>query len=219
MVIRMVGGWMFLLVPAYPGSPGQRAVKQLLLLAINCSRLYMLNNNYWQWPVLYWMGRETLTQSVNEWAWNVLDERGMCWMSVECVEWAWNVLDEHGMCRMSVECVEWVWNVLDEHGMCLMSRHRVQRSEAGQCSSWCRGSCQTDGLWHVQGNKLVSVVCLCLMRPSPCLSYVCHNMSLSLSQNIMDVPPPQPFYGSFSGTTRVSRCRKRTSGLYGARGD
>jgi len=33
------------------------------------------------------------------------------------------------------------------------------------------------------------------------------------------VPPPQPFYGTFSGTTRVSRCQKRTSGLYGARED
>ena len=29
----------------------------------------------------------------------------------------------------------------------------------------------------------------------------------------------QPFYSPFSGTTRVSRCQKRTSGLYGARGD
>jgi len=26
MMIRMVGGWVFLLVPAHPGSPGQRAV-------------------------------------------------------------------------------------------------------------------------------------------------------------------------------------------------
>jgi len=32
-------------------------------------------------------------------------------------------------------------------------------------------------------------------------------------------PPPQPFYRPFSGTTRVSRCPKRTSGLYGARED
>jgi len=32
-------------------------------------------------------------------------------------------------------------------------------------------------------------------------------------------PPPQPFYGPFSGTTRVSQCQKRTSGLYGARED
>jgi len=27
----------------------------------------------------------------------------------------------------------------------------------------------------------------------------------------------QPFYGPFSGTTRVSRCQRRTSGVYGAR--
>jgi len=31
--------------------------------------------------------------------------------------------------------------------------------------------------------------------------------------------PPQPFYGPFSGTIRVSQCQKRTSGLYGARED
>jgi len=30
---------------------------------------------------------------------------------------------------------------------------------------------------------------------------------------------PLPFYGPFSGTTRVSRCQKKTSGLYGARED
>jgi len=32
MMIRMVGGWVFLLVPTHPGSPGQRAAKWLLLL-------------------------------------------------------------------------------------------------------------------------------------------------------------------------------------------
>jgi len=31
MMIRMVGGWVFLLVPAHPGSHGQRVVKWLLL--------------------------------------------------------------------------------------------------------------------------------------------------------------------------------------------
>jgi len=35
----------------------------------------------------------------------------------------------------------------------------------------------------------------------------------------MSPPPLQPFYGPFSGTTRVSRCQKRTSGLYVARED
>jgi len=30
---------------------------------------------------------------------------------------------------------------------------------------------------------------------------------------------PQSFYGPFSRTTRVSRCQKRTCGLYGARED
>jgi len=39
-------------------------------------------------------------------------------------------------------------------------------------------------------------------------------------QNVIPIsPPPQPLYGPFSGTTRVSRCQKRTSGLYDARED
>ena len=38
MMIRMVGGSVFLLVPAHLGSPGQRAVKQLLaLLLLPCT--------------------------------------------------------------------------------------------------------------------------------------------------------------------------------------
>jgi len=32
-------------------------------------------------------------------------------------------------------------------------------------------------------------------------------------------PPLQPFYGPFSGTTRVSQCHKKTSGLYRAKED
>jgi len=39
-----------------------------------------------------------------------------------------------------------------------------------------------------------------------------HNMMLKTTT-------PQPFYGPFSGTTWVSQCQKRTSGLYGARED
>jgi len=47
MMVRMVGGWVFLLVPAHPGSPGQRVVKRLLLLLCTVlptsSCLYSLN--------------------------------------------------------------------------------------------------------------------------------------------------------------------------------
>jgi len=44
--------------------------------------------------------------------------------------------------------------------------------------------------------------------------------ALKPNQSInMDTTTPQPFYGLFSGTTRVSQRQKRTSGLYGARED
>jgi len=36
MMIRMVGGWVFLLVPAHLGSHGQRAVKRLFMLLCAC---------------------------------------------------------------------------------------------------------------------------------------------------------------------------------------
>jgi len=45
---------------------------------------------------------------------------------------------------------------------------------------------------------------------------------LSLAQPVLipvNLPPPQLFYGPLSGTTRVSRCQKRTSELYGGRED
>jgi len=47
--------------------------------------------------------------------------------------------------------------------------------------------------------------------------YLSDVMKISAKINVMQ--PPQPFYGPFSRTTRVSRCQKRTSGLYGARED
>jgi len=47
MMIRMVGGWVFLLVPAHPGRPGQRAVNWLLLLY-----LWFWNGGY-SWPEPY----------------------------------------------------------------------------------------------------------------------------------------------------------------------
>ena len=51
------------------------------------------------------------------------------------------------------------------------------------------------------------------------ISYV-HSVKNYLAvENGMNHTPPQPFYGPFSETTRVSQCQKRTSGLYGARED
>jgi len=34
MMIRMVGGWVFLLVPSHPGSPRQRTVKRSLCVVV-----------------------------------------------------------------------------------------------------------------------------------------------------------------------------------------
>ena len=41
-MVRMVGGGVFLLVPAHPGSPGQRAVKRLLLCSVLTVDCYLL---------------------------------------------------------------------------------------------------------------------------------------------------------------------------------
>ena len=40
----MVGGWVFLLVLGHPGSPGQRAIKRLLLLCVT-PKMVMLSSN------------------------------------------------------------------------------------------------------------------------------------------------------------------------------
>jgi len=39
------------------------------------------------------------------------------------------------------------------------------------------------------------------------------------ASDVKEQQQQQPFYGPFSGTTLVSRCQKRTSGLYAARED
>jgi len=50
MMIRMVGRWMFLLVPAHPGSLGKRAVKRLLLyrcvFSLSTPTVHNLYRNY-----------------------------------------------------------------------------------------------------------------------------------------------------------------------------
>jgi len=64
MMIRMVGGWMFLLVPAHPGSPRQRAVKRLLLLLLLFIALASLLWHYWLGgrksirPIKHWLSDE-----------------------------------------------------------------------------------------------------------------------------------------------------------------
>jgi len=55
MMIRMVGGWVFLLVPAHQGSPGQRVVKRLLLLL--CWKNSQTNGTV-TWPTVSQHGRE-----------------------------------------------------------------------------------------------------------------------------------------------------------------
>ena len=45
------------------------------------------------------------------------------------------------------------------------------------------------------------------------------NVSRSHFRYLQTPPPPQPLYDPVSGTTGVSRCQKRTSGLYAARED
>jgi len=48
MMIRMVGGWAFLLVPAHTGSPRQRAVQQLLYY-------YKTRNSFYFIIILQWV--------------------------------------------------------------------------------------------------------------------------------------------------------------------
>jgi len=78
MMIRMVGGWVFLLVPAHPGSPGQRAVKRLLLLLWTVSLylwhkftcLYLTqwrnNSHFFTAQFLFVSYRRTFTRCTNQ---------------------------------------------------------------------------------------------------------------------------------------------------------
>jgi len=45
---------------------------------------------------------------------------------------------------------------------------------------------------------------------------ILEHLQIRVTLDQLHRPPPQPFYGHFSGTTRVSRCQNRPSGLYGA---
>jgi len=52
-----------------------------------------------------------------------------------------------------------------------------------------------------------------------CTKFEISGFAYSKDRSTTTTTTPQPFYGPFSGTTRVSQCQKRTSGLYGARED
>jgi len=53
-----------------------------------------------------------------------------------------------------------------------------------------------------------------------CVERKMHQWTVLLKNKIViTTTPPQPFYSPFFGTTRVSQCQNRTSGLYGARED
>ena len=79
-------------------------------------------------------------------------------------------------------------------------------------------------LSFLQCSDTVSSVITSLQKPPPLSQKVVSETS-EVEDNQVGLanpdspPPPPPFYGPFSGTSRVSRCQKRTSGLYGARGD
>jgi len=71
-MIRMgVSGWMFLLVPAYPGCPGSKAVKRSLLLLLSRTT----------WVSRYQKGKTSLDFTEardSEWQWHQLGHMQVC---------------------------------------------------------------------------------------------------------------------------------------------
>jgi len=68
-----VSGWMFLLVPAYPGCPGSKAVKRSLLLLLLLLHLTLLtghqksNQPVKNWVILCWYGYLSEVQMIHIW--------------------------------------------------------------------------------------------------------------------------------------------------------
>ena len=72
-----VSGWMFLLVPAYPGCPGQTAVKWLLLLLLVWQKNYLLLIHFilfleWISAVMFCHVLQTTTKSC-DYSWSLLN--------------------------------------------------------------------------------------------------------------------------------------------------
>jgi len=108
------------------------------------------------------------------------------------------------------------------YGKHTMSQKQIPRAFSTTLNSWinvtdtCCGDC-----WCRQTLFLISSALEALVM----MHYINLRFFITLYYNqwhqsiVMHTGLPQPFYDPFSGTTQVSRCQKRTSGLYGARRD
>jgi len=72
---------------------------------------------------------------------------------------------------------------------------------------------------HIQQRQLLRAYTLTITNDPVIVQGKLEITSVCNHDNESTTTTPQPFYGHFSRTTWVSRCQKRTSGLYGARED
>jgi len=105
------------------------------------------------------------------------------------------------------------------HHLCLSTHQVALHLPLPSTTSHRKSSCSTQHGVHV-ATWLVSCFCLVGLLSRAVFQDGPNSPPKTLGNNWHKLPhTPQPFYGSFSGTTRVSRCQKRPSGLYGARED
>jgi len=74
-------------------------------------------------------------------------------------------------------------------------------------------------LYPLQDFKALHKYCIIIIILQHSISMMAYHHHHWYAVVIWQNTTPQPFYGHFSGTTRVSQCQKRTSGLYSARED
>ena len=115
-MIRMgVSGWMFLLVPAYPGSPRQKAVKRLCVCVCVCVCFFPLSlhtiiiaemlptvgehrrtDNHHSWDAAYWRGTQEETNSSQQQHNNTLSQY-YCRVSTNS-SWLHNTIKNSHIC-------------------------------------------------------------------------------------------------------------------------
>jgi len=93
----------------------------------------------------------------------------------------------------------------------------VDRSSSGMSTIGCIAYRQEGGDGIAQRRR--SVICDCLVLIISCFNIPKTMMIRKYLIQLYHTTTPQPYYGPFSRTTRVSQCQNRTSGLHGARGD